>query len=306
MNLRRFSLFLLCLLSLSISGNLLAQTSPWPFPARAKATAKGEIVAAFWNVEWFPGGRPNASASEETRQTKAVHADMIKLNPDVMGLEEMRDFDKAALAVQPLAGFKVDVCSNFPPREGQKEAQQVAIASRLPAMSAWAEDWKTNGAVTPPRGFAFAAYQLAPKQILLVYAVHLKSNRGELIENTKIREESVRQLLEHMKAMKEVYGKLGALTVIVGGDFNTNPDDIRFEGEKTISNLLADGLSWSWQNVPSAARITLPPDERFPAAAFDHILYQGATLLKAWVEQTSPQSSDHRAICASFKIPGQP
>ena len=112
----------------------------------------------------------------------------------------------AALAVQPIKGMKVDVCANFPPREGQNEAQQVAIASRLQPISAWVEAWKPAGAATPPRGFAFAAYEVKPRQLLLVYCVHFKSNRpadsqGQpsktdgVAENIPIREESARQLL---------------------------------------------------------------------------------------------------------------
>ena len=65
----------------------------------------------------------------------------------------------------------------------------------LEPMSAWAEEWKAGSAITPPRGFAFAAYQIAPKQLLLVYGLHLKSNRGQLVEDIAIREESMRQLL---------------------------------------------------------------------------------------------------------------
>ena len=107
------------------------------------------------------------------------------------------------LAIKPLNGFKVDVCSDFPPREGQKEAQQVAITSRLQPLSAWAEEWKPGGAITPPRGFAFAAYQLSPRQLLLVYALHLKSNRGDIREDMRIREESMLQLRSHMKAMEQ-------------------------------------------------------------------------------------------------------
>ena len=219
-----------------------------------------------------------------------------QLTADIIGLEEVRDSEHASLAIQPLSGFKVDVCSNFPPREGQQEAQQIAIASRLQPISAWAEAWKPGGAIMPPRGFAFAAYQVSPKQVLLVYALHLKSNRGEIHEDMRIREESMHQLISHMKAMKDTYGKMGALTWIVGGDFNTAPDEPRFAGEKTVPALLADGFSWAWQGIPFSSRITMPGDLRYPAAAFDQIFYRGATLARAWVANTSPQSSDHRAV----------
>lgn len=260
------------------------------------------IRAAFWNVKWFPGGRPNAYRGEQTRQTRAVHADIAKLNADVISFEEVRDWDSAALAIQPLAGFKVDVCSNFPPREGQTDTQQVAITSRLQPMSAWAELWQAGGAITPPRGFAFAAYELAPRRLLLVYALHLKSNRGEIIEDIAIREESIRQLQSHLAEMQNAYGRLGEITWLIGGDFNTAPDDPRFKGENTTRELTTRGFQWIWQNTPADQRITMPPDARFPAACFDHIFFRGATLKHAEVVPTSPASSDHRAIRADFGL----
>jgi endonuclease/exonuclease/phosphatase family metal-dependent hydrolase len=269
---------------------------PNPSPSGSPPT----ITATFWNVQWFPGRRPNASRAEVNRQIRAVHDDLAQNKSDLIAFEEVRDSEHAALAVKSLAGFKVDVCSSFPPREGQNEAQQVAITSRLQPLSAWSELWKPSGAIVPPRGFAFAAYQLAPRQLLLVYALHLKSNRGELREDIRIREESMQQLLAHMKAMERAYGKLGALSWIVGGDFNTAPDEPRFASEKTISSLRAAGFRWSWEGIPFTSRITVPADLRYPAACFDQIFFRGATLTKAWVANTSPQSSDHRAINATF------
>ena len=271
-------------------------------PVAAQSPSSPTITATFWNVQWFPGRRPNASRAEENRQIRSVHADVAQLSSDLIGLQEVRDFQHATVAIKPLSGFKVDVCSDFPPREGQREAQQVAITSRLPAISAWAEEWKPGASITPPRGFAFAAYQLSPRQVLLVYALHLKSNRGDIREDIRIREESMHQLLSHMKAMDNAYNKLGALNWIVGGDFNTSPDDPRFAGEKTVPGLLAGGFRWSWEGIPFASRITVPADERFPPACFDHIFYRGATLMKAWLGQTAPQSSDHRAVNATLQL----
>lgn len=270
----------------------------------AQTTAPPTSVrAAFWNIRWFPGGRPNASHSEQRRQIRSVQSDIVKLNADVIGFEEVRDWESAAVAIQPLAGFKVDVCSNFPPREGQVETQQVAIASRLEPISAWAESWQAGSAITPPRGFAFAAYELAPRKLLCVYGLHLKSNRGELVEDIAIREESIRQLRSHMAAMGQAYGTLGQITWLIGGDFNTAPDDERFKAEKTTRDLTTNGFSWIWEHTPMPQRITLPPDARFPAACFDHIFFRGAKMSKAEVLPTSPNSSDHRAIRAEFTLP---
>lgn len=278
-------------------GALFAQPAPTP-PSDSSFT---QISVTFWNVQWFPGRRPNASRGEENRQIRAVHAELTQLSSDIIALEEVRDWDHAALAVKALAGFKVDVCSTFPPREGQNEAQQVAIASRLQPLSAWSEVWKPAGALVPPRGFSFAAYQLAPQRLLLVYALHLKSNRGDIREDMRIREESMQQLIAHMRSMKHAYAKLGTLTWIVGGDFNTAPDEPRFSTEKTLVSLRAEGFRWAWEGIPFNSRITVPADLRYPAASFDQIFYRGATLVKAWVANTSPQASDHRAVNAIFR-----
>ena len=217
-------------------------------------------------------------------------------------MEEVRDFDKATIAVSRLAGFKVDVVSDFPPREGQDVGQQVAIASRFPPLSAWVEMWKPNGPLVPPRGFAFAAYEVAPHHVLLVYAIHLKSNRGELSEDIAIREESMQQLIAHIHEMNDAYGKLGIVSCIVGGDFNTAPDDSRFAEETTTRLLRDNGFSWCWENIPFAQRITLPADKLFPAACFDHIFVRNAKLNSARVIQTSRRSSDHNAIFAEAQL----
>ena len=276
------------------AGSIFAQT---PSPSAAPPT---QTAVTFWNIQWFPGRRPNASRAEESRQVRSVHTDLALFNADIIALEEVRDYREAAVAVNPLPGFKVDVCSNFPPREGQNEGQQIAITSHLPPISAWSELWKPSGAILPPRGFAFAAYEIAPRRLLLVYALHLKSNRGEIHEDMRIREESMLQLIAHIKAMEKAYAKLGTLSWIVGGDFNTAPDELRFAREKTLANLRAQNFRWAWETMPFNSRITVPADLRYPAASFDQIFYRGATLVKAWVANTSPLSSDHRAINAVF------
>ena len=281
---------------LSISGNSGAQTN-------SPSVASPQTVrVAFWNIQWFPGRHPNASVVSERSQIASVHRDMRWIHADVIGMEEVRDFDNATIAISPLAGFKVDVVSDFPPREGQDVGQQVVIASRFPPLSAWVEMWKPNGALVPPRGFAFAAYEVAPHHLLLVYAVHLKSNRGEISEDIAIREESMQQLTAHMQAMNDAYGKLGSVSCIIGGDFNTAPDGSRFADETTTSILRDDGFSWCWENIPFARRITLPADKLFPAACFDHIFVRNAKLVSARVIETSRRSSDHNAIFAEVQL----
>src|SRR5438067_707374 len=280
----------------AISGNSGAQTS-------TPSAAPPQIVrAAFWNIQWFPGRHPNASVASERAQTASVHRDIRRINADVIGMVEVRDFDNATIAVSALTGFKVDVVSDFPPREGQDVGQQVAIASRLPPLSAWVEMWKPNRALIPPRGFAFAAYEVAPRHVLLVYAIHFKSNRGEIAEDIAIREESMQQLVAHIHEMNDAYGKLGSVSCVVGGDFNTAPDDPRFADETTTRTLLDNGFLWCWENIPFAQRISLPADKLFPAACFDHIFVRNAKINSAQVIETSRRSSDHNAIFAELQL----
>jgi endonuclease/exonuclease/phosphatase family metal-dependent hydrolase len=231
---------------------------------------------------------------------------------DILGMEEVRDFASAGLAVQPLKGFKVDVCANFPPREGQKEAQQVAITSRLQPLSAWAEEWKAAGPRAPPRGFAFAAYEPVPHHLVLVYALHLKSNRTtkkgaaeaeETKENISLRQESIKQLQAHMDAMQKAYGGMGSISWIIGGDFNTSPDDTRFASETTTRSLMNGGFAWAWQNMQPSGHITMPAEGKYPAAGFDHIFCRGAIIRRATVVNTSDKSSDHRAVVATLELP---
>src|SRR5438309_10819582 len=281
---------------LAISGNFAAQ------PPAPSAASSQTVRVAFWNIQWFPGRHPNASVATERAQTASVHRDMRVINADVIGMEEIRDFSNATIAVSPLAGFKVDVVSDFPPREGQDVGQQVAIASRFPPLSAWVEMWKPNGPLVPPRGFAFAAYEVAPRHLLLVYAVHLKSNRGEISEDIAIREESMRQLVAHIHEMSEAYEKLGSVSCVVGGDFNTAPDDPRFANETTTRTLRDNDFLWCWENIPFAQRISLPADKLVPAACFDHIVGRNARINPARLIETSRRSSDHNAIFAELQL----
>ncbi len=260
------------------------------------------LRVAFWNIQWFPGRRPEASPGAEQKQIDAVQRDIAVINPDVIGMEEVRDFSKATLALASLPGMKVDVVSNFPPREGQNVGQQVAIASRFQPMSAWVEQWRPHGALVPPRGFAFAAYEIAPHKLLLVYTVHLKSNRGEIHENIFIREECIHQLIDHIAAMNNAYGKLGRITWVIGGDFNTAPDDPRFVSESTVRSLTELGFNWCWKGIPFNQRISLPADKFFPAACFDHIFFLNASLASVRVSETTKASSDHRAIVAELRL----
>jgi endonuclease/exonuclease/phosphatase (EEP) superfamily protein YafD len=102
--------------------------------------------------------------------------------------------------------------------------------------------------------------------------------------------------------MKDAYGRLGQLSIIVGGDFNTSLDDPRFGDENTVRDLVKNGFLWLWQNVSPSARMTLHGEKNYPPACFDHMFYRGLTLRHAEVMNTTPASSDHKPIAGKFEL----
>ncbi len=289
-----------------------------PVVVRAQMTPPRRVKFTFWNVEWFPGKRPDAKETARERHVAAVVPVVRRLDPDVLGLEEVADAAAARRITDGLpGGYRVDVATEFQRETGEPTRQQTILASRLPLVNGWWESWRpTADGLRPRRGFAFAAYQPVPGQVLLVYALHLKSNRvdepGGAATNAAMRAESVRQLLAHARAMAAAYAKLGAVTVVFGGDLNTSLDDPRFAAEGTLPALLADGYRWAFQDVPPADRVSLPGGGRYPDTTFDHVFFRsfapaggtaaGVELGGAGVEPTGQECSDHRPVSATLEF----
>jgi len=116
--------------------------------------------------------------------------------------------------------------------------QQIAIASKWSAEAASSESFKPSHA-TPPRGFSFAAIR-SGKTLLLVYLVHLKSNKGG---GTSKREEAARQLLIHAAEMTTLTSGSAKVVTVIAGDFNTDPTNTQFASEGTFA-LLREKFIW--------------------------------------------------------------
>jgi endonuclease/exonuclease/phosphatase family metal-dependent hydrolase len=240
---------------------------------------RGDVVTiATWNLEWFPGGKPNSSQAERLVHMSAARDALIDIRPDILCLQEVRDWDSVAELVSILPNFQTLVVSRF--REmgssGPLSIQQLAIASNRPTESAWSESFKPSP-TTPPRGFSFAAIRHG-KTVLVIYSVHFKSNRGEATSNIAKREEAARQLLAHAAEMESAFSDSAKIVTIIAGDFNTDPTDARFASEETFG-LLKEKFAWAWENVSLTERVTNPANGRYPDACFDGFLVRGATKL---------------------------
>jgi len=263
--------------------------------------ARGEaITIATWNLEWFPGGKPTSSESERLIHMSGAKDALLDLHIDILCLQEVRDWDSVAELVSILPGVQPLVVSRF--REfgssGAITIQQIAIASRWPAESAWSESFRPSPA-TPPRGFSFVAIRRG-KTVLLVYSVHFKSNRGEPTSDIAKREEAARQLLVHAVEMERLYSGGAKVVTVIAGDFNTDPTDARFASEQTFS-LLRENFEWAWENVPLAYRVTLPAKGRYPEASFDGFLVRGAEIVSC-KSIALREVSDHFPVVVSIAI----
>lgn len=247
--------------------------------------SSSSITVVTWNLEWFPGRAPASTDAEKLVHMTQAQETLAQLSPDVLCLQEVRAEAAVKELLSALPDHTLHVYTKF------QGAQQVAISSRLKATSAFAQKFEAGGEKSPPRGFAYAALDTAEGP-LLVYGVHLKSNRGGIEENIPVREESARQLVAHVKAMQEQMSNAG---VVIAGDFNTDSTE-NFGKERTIQILESPGLSWCWSDVPHRKRITWPSGGNYPDACFDHVYLSGVKLHQVKTVTHTERTSDHRAV----------
>ncbi|QTN31737.1 endonuclease/exonuclease/phosphatase family protein [Akkermansiaceae bacterium] len=265
--------------------NRILQSAFFALSLSAAMTASAEPVRALsWNIEWFPGGRPNAKQDEKDKQFAAVQAELEKLKPDILLAQEVSDEVAFEKLVATMPGMKVDVFSRFPEPDSDKLGlQQCCIASNLKADSAFFEPFKpTANLPNLRRGFAFAALFHPDGGLIMVYSVHLKSNGGsntpegeQDVANT--RAESVRQILAHKAEMEKRFAGRKIAGWLIGGDFNTNHDG-QFPKCTVVADLVKAGFHNSWDSTPKDQRLTWhnPPwDKKFKPTTFDYMMTMG-------------------------------
>ena len=256
---------------------------------------ENELRVVDWNLEWFPGGKPDSTPDQQAAQMAAAKKAIKKLDPDVLLLQEVRDWAAATELASVVPGLTVHVVSNF----GGRPQNQV-IAARAAADSAWSAQWR-SGPVDPPRGYTFAALQFPGNRFLLTYSLHLKSNLGEPARNIALRRESARQLLAHAKEMLALYRPRGQCAVLVGGDMNTSLDDPKFAADPTLRAFRLAGFHWTHEGVRFAKRTTIPGNDTFPDNCFDHIFTLGLGRQTAAVKPFK-RISDHNPVILDLDL----
>ena len=270
------------------------------------------LKAVTWNLEWFPGGRPNAYEGEKVNQMNGVKAKLQKLAPDIFLAQELTEKKAFARLVATVPGLKVNVFSKFVEPDGKTPSpQQCGIASNLKVNSAWFESFKvTETMPNPRRGFAFAALEHPEGGLIMLYCVHLKSNRGSETSNgekdvANIRVESAKQLIAHKAAMEEKFAKAKILGWMIAGDFNTNHDG-QFHRCTVIRDLVTAGFHNTWNATPKARRLTWRNDPRttdFKPTTFDYMMTSGFKERQAKLSAASPKLSDHNPVTLMLEVP---
>lgn len=265
-------------------------------------------------MEWFPSGWPEPQPRQAERERIADAASGLRANgvPDILLVQEIRDRKTCDEFAAKLGdGLRTAVCSDFWFNPTNRSLQQLALFSRHPCIASGFEPWTASDFVFPPRGFAWAVFDVRGRRVAC-FDVHLKSNyvpegqdeKRQAVLNRLKRELAAEQLARRIDAIAAAHAGPDARppAIIVAGDFNTAAEDPRFEGEKTLTTMLAAGLEDAFEGIPESRRPTLPANDFYPAVAFDHIYTRG--LGKPFSRRVGSQvrTSDHCPVYAAFKV----
>ena len=81
-----------------------------------ESTEPIKIRITTWNLEWFPNGSAHDATPEVQAQRIAAAADVLRpINPDIVLLQEVRDYDVCARLGEAIAPgiYHVAICSAF-------------------------------------------------------------------------------------------------------------------------------------------------------------------------------------------------
>lgn len=282
----------------------LAILAPIVFLAVPLSAEKLQVVA--WNIEWFPGRQlREVTPQMERGHMERAQARVKAMNPDIFLSSEIRDWKAFDELVSVIPELRTHVVSSYRDRDtGQLWPQQLAIASKLEVRAAWFEPWRPT-MWGNPRGFAFAALEdPSGEGLILVYALHLKSNRASTDEqaqaNFNHRNESIRQILQHVEEMDTLVFPGEVEGVIVGGDINTCHDG-RF-GDEVVVRLVEAGFVNTWKDVPRERRLTWRGSDFFEATTFDYIFVRDLPAKPARMIEVGADESDHHAVSVRIDL----
>lgn len=230
-----------------------------------------------WNLE-----PPSAAPTNEARLQEAATA-LKQLNPDVILLQQVRDWKMCAQLAQALkpAAYSVQICSAFrDARTSAPSQQQVAILSKTKAYFSWSEAWRTQGEAGLPGGFAFAALQIGSQRVGF-FSVQggagsaSARSPGQRTAVAQAQMASVGQLLEQVGSVSNWVANR-VQTFVVAATFDTRAADWSAARDNTLRLLEPAGFGDAFFEMPPAERITVAGKAGQLGATADYILAQPA------------------------------
>lgn len=237
-------------------------------------------------------------------------AEIVRLSPpDILLLQGVPNglfCDRLIQALEPVK-YQTIVCSNFPDNGAAKPAGQVAIIARQSARSAGTSLWRIGGLNREAGGFAFAVFEME-NHLVGIYSVRFADNKTsdenpalDLQLNILAREKSSEQLLDHIaEALPASGGEMDS--VVIGGNFGTDPHQPLFVSEATLENLKAAGFESVFSGLPFDQRITESFHSKFPGANFQSLWVRNA--IRRDPPTTFPSTlSDHSLVNCEIGLP---
>jgi len=276
-------------------------------PPTMEKPGRGPSSVATWNLQWFPGNRPEPTVASRVWHEKEVGKLIQQLDVDLLLVQEVVD---RQVLIKSAGVYPWKAISNIQ-RAGDEDqdlpVQNVAILSKVPIRESWEVGFHTLPLTPdrPVRGFLGARLG-TKKNGMTVYTLHLKSNRGGREASAKRREKAVEYLRKDWKQRGLDPGKDA---ILVAGDFNCSLRNPDFATEKTIRELLKEEWVSATATIPwpKAATVRPDPDGKYRASDFDHILLSPAWVKagerrrwEAGVLQESNVPSDHWPVWMRF------
>jgi hypothetical protein len=237
-----------------------------------------------WNLGLSPAAEAS-NAAAETNQfgIQQAAATLRNLNPDVILLQQVRDWkmcDQLAQALKP-ADYKVLICSSFgDARNGASRRQQVAILSRTKAYFAWSEAWRKEAETVLPGGLAFAALQIG-KQRVGLFSVEAGTasveapDAGQSATRLKAQTASLSRLLEQVRSVKN-WVTNQVQVFVVTGTFDLGRQDRLAARDAPLRLLEEAGFGNAFLQGPAGERSAQPGMAGPPGGMADYIFTQPA------------------------------
>ncbi len=247
---------------------------------------------ASYNLENFTDGSwdgPDRTRADLKRQTHGAAEIIAGIAPDIIVMQEIenrRSLERLNRAFK--TPFPAVYVTKFAPRRKDSEVMNVAVMSRVPLAALREFDFEViEEQDAPPRGVLSFIVVLEPRHLLLVYAVHLKSNVGPRRSNVAQRQKALNVIREDVRNITAKYAAAGIdFEVLIMGDMNTDPTAKRFADDDSLRPL-ADFVDL-WAGIPLSERITMPSREgdEFndrPPTTFDRAFCSTSLQEEPWV-----------------------